>query len=61
MNAAIHEAQQRLQFAHNGFAAMMALLVQDDVQVKSQDLRCLIQPLVDEVDAALDELEHIPQ
>lgn len=61
MNNAIHEAQQRLQFAHQGFAALMVLLAQDGVQVASENLRCLIQPLVGEVDAALDELEHIPQ
>jgi hypothetical protein len=57
--SAVYEAQQRLQFAHNGFAALMTLLEQDEVQVKSQNLRCLLQPLVGEVDAALDELEHL--
>lgn len=56
---AIHEAQQRLQFAHRGFAALMVLLAQDGVQVASENLRSLIQPLVGEVDAALDELVHI--
>lgn len=61
MNESIHEAQQRLYTAQHGFAALMTLLSTDGVQVASEDIRCLIQPLVGDVDAAVDELDNIPQ
>jgi len=60
MSLAIEEARIRLNHATHSFHALMTLLSNGSDALDPQDLYCLLQPISGEVDAALDELNHVP-
>lgn len=57
---AVEEARLRLNHAASSFHALMTLLSNGSAAPDPQDLYCLLQPISGEVDAALDELNHVP-